>query len=369
MLLVALAACGRLDFDPVGAGGDCASFALADAHVNLSSHLDLPLVNARAPVTFVLAGPGAMLGTTATFVAPAYRSTTQVTATDAAGCVARGTIETGGDVLFYIAGTRNGIPVRDVWRGTDPLTWAQAGSVPAPRVNGAAAVFHDAMWLIGGSTDESATGQTNVWRSTDGVSWTDAPPFPVAVTDADAVAYHDRLWVVGGHGNQGRVWSSAEGASWTNEGTLPVGLHGGQLVVLDDRLVYLGGHDDTTYYDTEYASTDGATWSLVGRLPSPREFQSTTVHDGTILFAGGTDAVNWLDETFHGTDGAAWVAGGTLPAPRLYGRLRWIGDRYYDIGGTDGGDIWSTVDGASWQVETSSLPHPRYAGGVLEFTP
>lgn len=364
-LFLCVTGCGRLNFDALESG-DCSAFGLADAQVNLSTHVALRLTYAVEPVTFALDGPGELFG--ATFVSPAYRSTTRITATDADGCTATGTVVTAGKELFYISGTFNFIPTTDVWRSANAIDWTKIGNVPAPRVNGGVTVFHDALWYIGGSTDEGATRQTTVWTSTDGVTWTTAAPFPIAVTDTDAIAFRDRLWVIGGHGNPGGVWSSPDGQSWTNVGSLPSPLHGGQLIVLDDRMVYMGGHDDTNYYETRYASDDGVTWTQLGTLPSQREFQATAVHDRTVMFAGGVGPAGVLADSFWSSDTISWIQGGLRPAARSSGQLWWSGDRYYDIGGTDGGDVWSSIDGSSWEVLTTSLPHPRY-GALLELTP
>ena len=370
---LALCACWRLDFDPRadartdGIAADCSAFSLAGAQVNVSSYVQLAPVGATGQVTYTLSGPGAVTGST--FIAPAYRATTMVTATDDAGCIAHATIAIGGTTLFYLGSEFNAVPTADVWRAPTPLAWTKIGSLPGVRVSGGATVFHDAMWYVGGSTDLSVNGNTNVWSSTDGLMWTNAGTFPVPITDTALIAFHDQLWIVGGHGNPGAVWSSPDGASWTQTATLPFPAHGGQLIVAHDRLVYLGGHDDTNLYDTEYASSDGITWTNVGTLPSKREFQATAEHDGQFEFAGGTDITSYLQDSFQSVDGLVWTATGTLPAQRMYGQLHWVNDRYYCVGGTDGGDIWSSVDGQVWAVENSTLTHPRDAGELLEFTP
>jgi len=365
MLSLLAFGCGRIAFDP----GDCAGFTLADAQVNLSSRLALQPSGATGAVTFTLSGPGVLLADGVTFVSPASRSTTVVTASDAVGCTTTATITTAGNAMFWISGTYNSVPTNEVWRSVDALTWTRIGSLPDARVNAAGAVFHDAFWLIGGSTDGGAIGQSNVWASRDGVSWTDASQFPVALTDAAAIGFTDRLWVIGGHGNPGGVWSTADGTTWQRESTLPSLFHGGELVVLDDRLLYMGGHDDSAYYDTEYASADGRNWTNIGSLPSQREFQSTTMRDGVITIAGGTDSVGNLQDSFTSRDALTWTTGGALPARRTYAALGCFVDRLYLIGGSDGGDVWSSNDTASWTIEATTLPRPRWGGILAQLTP
>src|SRR5690242_6258631 len=100
VLAVALCACGRLDFDPLRDAGvaDCTAFTLADAQVNPSSQLELEPIGAIGTVQYALAGPGMLVG--AMFASPPYRSTSMITATDAAGCSATATITTAGSTLF-----------------------------------------------------------------------------------------------------------------------------------------------------------------------------------------------------------------------------------------------------------------------------
>ena len=186
-LVLYIVGCGRLGFD--SGRGDCSAFALPDAEVNLSTHLVLRATSPVEPVTFAVEGKGTMLGDSPIYISPAYRATTRITATDAAGCTATATVATGGRSLFYIGGTFNNLPSTEVWRSANALDWANVGVVPGPRVNGAATVFHDAVWYIGGSTDGGPTGQATVWRSTDGLAWASAPAFPVAVTDAVAIGF------------------------------------------------------------------------------------------------------------------------------------------------------------------------------------
>ncbi|MBV8759346.1 MAG: hypothetical protein JO257_18810 [Deltaproteobacteria bacterium] len=364
---LAVCACGRVDFDSRGDGGSCA-VTLSDARVNPSSYVALAPSAGTAPFTYTLAGPGAVLGD-AKFVAPAYPATTTVTARDALGCTATATLTTAGDELFYISGFFNNAPSRETWRSSDAITWTRAGDLPLARGDAAAAVFHDAIWVIGGDPNMSTIGTNDVWSSRDGLTWVAAPAFPVAVTDTVAIAFRDELWLVGGHGNPGAVWSSPDGQSWTQRSTLPFPAHGGELAVVGDRMLYMGGHDDTTYYPTVYATTDGVTWTNIGTLPSKREFQATAMHDTTIVFAGGMDDVGFLGDSFRSTDGASWTPGGALPQARSYSQLQYFGDRFYLVGGADGDDVYSSADGSTWRIEATGLSHPRDAGALVQFTP
>ena len=365
-----LCACGRLDFDPlpIAVGADCSGFSLASAQVNENTYVQLAATGATGQVTYVMTGKGMLTGST--YISPPYRGTATITATDEAGCAALATITTGGSDLFYLGSALNTVPTSDVWRAASPLAWTKVGSLPAVRVSACSTVFHDEMWLIGGSTDYSVNGQTNVWHSADGITWNTEGAFPTPITDTTAIAFHDRIWVVGGHGDPGAVWASPDGTTWTKTATLPSPLHGGTLLVAGDRMVYVGGHDDVNYYNTEYASSDGVTWTMVGTIPDQREFEAVAEHDGQFEYLGGDGpGATQLGDSFHSADGLTWTATGALPAARMYGKLHWVTDRYYSIGGTDGDDIWSSVDGQAWATETSTLTHPRDAGELLEFTP
>lgn len=370
-----LCACGRVDFDPrvpsdadTDVPADCSAFSLADAHVNLNTYVELAAVGAHGPVTYVMNGKGSLTGST--YLSPPYRGTAMITATDAIGCATLATISAGGSSLFYLGSELNSVPTADVWRASSPLAWTKIGSLPAVRVSGAATVFHDAMWYVGGSVDLSVNGNDNVWRSTDGLTWTTVGSFPVPVTDETMIVFQDQMWVIGGHGNPGNVWASSDGATWTKTATLPLAMHGGQLIVAGSDMVYIGGHDDTTFYDTEYASSDGVTWTNAGSISDQREFEAIGEHDGQFEYLGGWGAgPAILGGSFHSADGLTWTATGALPAARAYSQVHWVNDRFYSVGGTDGGDIWSSVDGQVWNVETSTLTLPRDSGELVEFTP
>ncbi len=189
------------------------------------------------------------------------------------------------------------------------------------------------LWIFGGWFHSYEAPPRDVWSSADGISWSlvekSAPwihsDLPMSVT------FKDRMWVMGGWYNgrlpgcsaSSSVWSSLDGVKWD----LSVEKAGwsprlaAATVVFKDRMWILGGTEN--YYFGNDRSLKNDVWST-------------------------SDGCEW----HQATENAAW-------APRAYHQATVLNDRIYVFGGGNYvpeykgfNDVWSSVDGINWQLET-----------------
>ena len=169
----------------------------------------------------------------------------------------------------------------------------------------------------------------------------------------------DGIFILGGHKGDGAlndVWSSADGKSWMPEGD------GGwsaryahQAVVHQGRLYVLGGWNGSGRFNdvwslviNSWVQADDAGWSA-------RYGHQAVSHNGRLYVLGGFDGTP-RNDVWSSVDGGSWsletAAAGWLArhvhqAVSHNGRLYVLGG----IAGTSRNDVWSSVDGKSWSLE------------------
>jgi hypothetical protein len=197
-----------------------------------------------------------------TFVAPARVGATVVTVADAAGALATATITHRGARLFVLGGQVAGAAIDEVLASDDGVTWTLVGHLPAPRDSGAALVWNDRLYYLGG-IDAGGASQDNVWASTDGVAWTVVGALPNRAGSLGATVHGRALWIAGGYeaGSYDQVYRSTDGAAWTQVGQLPTARHELDLLSTGGSLFALGGHDAAGFLTDVLVSSDGATWA------------------------------------------------------------------------------------------------------------
>jgi N-acetylneuraminic acid mutarotase len=249
------------------------------------------------------------------------------------------------DAMWLIGGGRlDGLDTNEIWRSSDGLTWSRvntAGQIFSPRDSHRVLVFNERLWVIGGWDFFTAEGGTEtfnneVWSSADGVTWTKHTPSGAIFSPRaghGAVVFNGRMWVVGGAGGNGDlrfndVWSSADGVSW----------------VLEQATATFSPR-----YGAALVAFNNALWLFAG----------TDTPDGTVPAVG-------LQDAWRSTDGRSWTqlpvppfAARTEPAATVFNsRIYLTGgisdDSYF--GSTRYNDVWSTVDGMTWQEETPQAP-------------
>lgn len=370
LLPLLLCACGRLAFEPVEAELCAVAFDGA-GRMNFHSVRSFTATGGLPPYAYsttalaTLATLDPVSGVVTTYDQPGE---IELDATDALGCTARAMIPVGGATLWYVGGSSNAVPSRDVFSSADGLTWNRVGMLPGPRQYGALLVYRDRLWWISGSPDGTAFSR-DVFVSTNGVDWTSAGQVPVGATSFGHTVFAGRMWMVGGNNNTDKVVSTDDGANWRSDGALPMQNHGGSLGVLGNRMYYAGGHNGSLF-DWVLASDTGASWQQVGTLAQGREYHSTITLDSGLWIIGGQDTTpTSLTSVVHTTTGSAFAAGTALPAGRAFGAIARFGERLWSVGGTDGGVVWSASLDGVWRIESANLPLPRQGGGLVAFSP
>ena len=248
----------------------------------------------------------------------------------------------GGGVNVY---GENQIVKNDVWSSTDGKTWTQetADADWPPRSLHQALSHKGRIYVLGGVTynDEELN---DVWSSADGQNWsleTDGADWSVR-SGHQALSHKGRIYVMSGGVNiygenpigKSDVWSSTDGKTWTQE-TADVDWSPRvfyQALSHKGRIYVLGG---TTYNDEDlndvWSSADGQTWML-----------ETADADWSVR--EGHQAVSY--------NGRIYVLGGLL---------------YYEVGDNeeiynDYNDVWSSVDGQTWRLETADANWSRRHG-------
>ena len=300
--------------------------------------------------------------------------------------------------------------MNDIWSSADGKNWDEVMSnAPfGPRSGMGVAVFHDNLWVIGGSA--AGALKNDVWSSADGTNWT-----RVAAgagfsprSDMGVAVFNNRLWVMGG-GNESAqkndVWSSADGLNWTlvtaNAEFNP--RYGKGVIVFGNKIWMIGGTSDSAYTDAAgythiseggskdvWSSTEGKTWVLENASEpfAYQEFPPVAVADNKIWILGGgiwetmpmqtkNSPPHATNAVWSSTDGVNWTAekGTAGFSPRFLSGVAVFRDSIWVIGGTDNdrisGDVWCMSLPESPEVAlsaTTSSPAPVVSGIALSTT-
>ncbi len=228
-------------------------------------------------------------------------------------------------------------------------------------------VFHDTIWLFGGSGDDRRS-LNDVWYSTTGDAWllaTASAPWSPRSSPRSFV-FDDKLWLTGGFFWNGSfwdglddVWWTSDGFSWTqatdSAGWAPRAIH--TALVYRDSMWVIGGLGNTRstdyFYNDVWKSADGVTWECVTEsAPWSRRGGHTSVvlRDTLWVFCGYGCSDIWCTG-----DGRQWAPAGVAPWGVRYGHnsllLRdtvWLMAGYDAGTGTYYNDVWYSATGASW---------------------
>lgn len=176
------------------------------------------------------------------------------------------------------------------------------------------------------------------------------------------------------------VWRSSDGITW-NQQTANApwdGRAGLSAAVLGDHIYVLAGstNDDSSiigpdgpariYYNDVWRSTDGVEWELVTDAApwEPRAGAVVVVRDDRLFLLGGEDGFTcsplpdceppYFNDVWSTTDGATWElvtdSAGWSPRPGHVCEL--VGNQFVCFGGfgliTNPIDVWASFDGAEW---------------------
>ena len=223
-------------------------------------------------------------------------------------------------------------------------------------------------------------------------------------SDHQALSHQGRLYILGGRDLTrlyrpclNDVWSSADGETWELEAADAnwSDRYSHQALSHNGRLYVLGGYggDDGSNCQSGainnsgnrrlndvWSSADGKTWKLetANANWSARNFHQALSHNGRLYVLGGYDSNKkypyYLNDVWSSVDGAEWrLETSDAEWPERYwhqvvshqGRMYVLGGDQLG-GGHQGNDVWSSVDGKVWQQETTSAGWKRrYAHQAL----
>lgn len=231
-----------------------------------------------------------------------------------------------------------------------------SASYPVDNIDGAAVVYNDYLYYIGGSVNLGS-----VYRF-DGNSWSSVKRLPTP-TDAKygpAVVYNGKIHYFYG-GGDGVTHYSYDGTDWTQEIDSPMDMGYQSALVYNDKMYVLGRGSMYRYDNTE--------WTLIGSLPVNTSVTTAIVHDGKIHIVGGMNATSSSKLKSHYVyDGVNWSADIDLPGINSGHYLVSFHGDLYSLGGTNYSYAQKMLKytGTSWE-QVATLPFEFYQGGCAVY--
>ena len=202
--------------------------------------------------------------------------------------------------------------------------------------------------------------------------------------------FQEKLWVIGGYtksisGSGTQVWSSSNGVNWVLEdGQLPAPVEGHASAVHGNNLYVVGGKlpsDDTLNQNPGQPYVwifNGDEWTDIGSsYPPPFALSEAGLvsHRGALYVAGGHRKIKEepLKDVWRSDDGGyQWELAGQLSVGVWGHTMLSDGERMYVIRGgkyvsgfQSYGNVWSSIDGAEWSLESAELPNAVWSNGVV----
>jgi len=203
------------------------------------------------------------------------------------------------------------------------------------------------------------------------------------------LVHKNRLWILGGWFNSKEapprdVWSSVNGKDWTlvtpsapwKHSDLPMSItFKGKMWMMGGW--YNGRLEGHSAGNEVWSSIDGANWKLENEQAdwNPRAAAAVIEFKGKLWILGGTENYYFGDEkslkndVWSSVDGKKWKLETTSAgwAPRAYHQAAVLNGKMYVFGGGNYvpqykafSDVWSSRDGIHWKEETSAAPwHER----------
>lgn len=231
---------------------------------------------------------------------------------------------------------------------TDGLHWMTFGSYDKSPWQGrywhAMAVFHDKLWMMGGTDDLHVFN--DVWSSDDGEHWTSMGNAPwMARFGAHAFAYGSYLWILDGWSdpsirmgsNTGDGWKTGDGKSWTHaaddywwdqEYSTPLAIYRNKI------------------WRWPFVSGDGESWTQKDYEPNGpgQEVSALVVRDDQLwAFTGGSVMFTSDESHWRASTNLPWASSSShyyVTAATAYHDQIWVLVYYSDYAGTSYYDLW-----------------------------
>lgn len=218
--------------------------------------------------------------------------------------------------------------------------WYLRGALPAARARSAAAGVGNLIYLIGGETNQTASGDVLVFDPRSN-AWTPlSAPKPTPVWNAAAAAVGRLIYVAGGATANGaptdrlEVFDTAANV-WRSLRPLPAPMTGHSMAALDGRLYVFGdksnnpGTVDSFVYDIA-----GDAWQPIAPMPTPRSLTGAAAFDDRIYVVGGYDeGREFATCEVYWPARDAWTACAPMQIPRGGPGVARVGNSLYVVGG------------------------------------
>ncbi len=217
--------------------------------------------------------------------------------------------------------------------------WFLKSFMPAPRSRMAAVQWGQAIFIIGGETAGTVTGEVLAYYPAEN-RWEEKAQKPTPVSNIGAAVVDGKIYVPGGYTADARVTDVLEiydprADSWTKGAPLPVPICGYAIASLQGKVYVFGGWDgkQATAKAFRY-DPEADAWEERPPMPTPRAFSAAGVLNDRIYVAGGLRGPRELREVEEFDPlKMRWVK----RSPMLLGRagfgMSTVGSWMYAVGG------------------------------------
>lgn len=218
--------------------------------------------------------------------------------------------------------------------------WFLRAPIPAARTRAAAFGINGKIYLIGGTLDRAAIGDTQLYEPARN-AWSDGPAKPTPLRLAAGALITTVIYMPGGTDMSGAATDRFEaldtvGGVWLSLPPLPRAVSGHAVAADDAHVFVFGGKTSNESFNTDGFVFDVAArrWSRVKGLPIARSQASAAVLDGRVYVVGGTDGQReYPNCDVYTVESQSWAQCKPLTIARGGLGLARIGSRLYAIGG------------------------------------
>ena len=267
-------------------------------------------------------------------------------------------------------------------QATVALRWQIRPSLPQPLQGMAAAVYDQAIYIIGGENSTGMTDKVECYSVSKNV-WESRAAKPTPVADIQAVLMGEKIYVPGGRLASGKPTTVLEvydprHDQWETKAPLPVAISGYALASLEGRLYLFGGWDGSSYLNTVYAYDPVQdAWTPRTPMPVGRAFAGAVAADEKIFIIGGFDGQHALanNEVYYpdrdDSSESPWSELTPLPQGRYAMGATNLANIIYLVGGktetaTSQQSLQYIMDQDTWQpFDNPATPAGSYLGIVI----
>ncbi len=221
--------------------------------------------------------------------------------------------------------------------------WQERAAMPSPRMNLAAAMYENQIYVIGGQSGDQVLASTERYDPKDNV-WSTLAPKSIAVAEVSAAVIGGRIYVPGGRLASGEATNVLEVYDprqdrWEERAPLPMALSAYAIAAFEGRLYVFGGWDGKHAFASVYEyDPEKDAWHTDTPMPTARAFAGGAVIGSHIYVMGGYDGTEALtaNEAFLPGE-SQWIQIAPLPSGRYAMGAAAIAGIIHIVGGENGG--------------------------------